>query len=494
MHPLRPAPRETLPSYLSRLAASKGVRTADFALDLGGSFKRFLRCDPQAIEALAGWAGLTHEGTEELLSWTGAPLGEVRMAYRGETVISRALRNPIVQGCPECLRDDAMLDHDEPLAATVMRGDWQMREVSVCLCHSKLLVPLWTEDLPAARFDIQAQLSRILGRIIAGEMDGAPVQPSPFDIWLNDRLEGKADPTWMASHSTSASAAFCRMLGQGLMNPGPDDDQIRWLHEAAAAGFAVIKDGPDAIKSFVVSLSTQSAAVADPIQQVLGQTIYALETHLLEDTSFDIFRSILRDAVLEIWAIAAGEIVLGVTLIERKRHSVLSASAELSIHADRLRPMLVEAGALAADDPRPDARATFDAKTFVSLLKEIPHFITKKAMCEVLGASSAELDGLEAAGVLRPRTFVPGARRRWLAADAGALLDELQILAGRVADDVGGGGWTTILNAQARRGVSVEKVIAGIRAGEIQLRQTNPDVGYRGFQIAVDSLFYTKRR
>lgn len=215
MQRLRPAPRETLPSYLSRLAASKGVRIADFALDLGWSFKRFLRCDPQAIEALAAWAGLSHRGAEELLSWTGAPVGEVRMAYRGETVISRALRNPIVQGCPECLRDDAVSNPDEPLAAMVIRGDWQMREVSVCLRHGKLLVPLWTEDLPVARFDIQARLSRILNPIMAEEMVGAPIQPSPFDVWLDDRLEGKADPTWMASHSTSASAAFCRMIGQG---------------------------------------------------------------------------------------------------------------------------------------------------------------------------------------------------------------------------------------------------------------------------------------
>lgn len=53
MTQLRPADRETLPSYLSRLAASKGVATPEFTYDLKGSFNRFLICDPEMIEALS---------------------------------------------------------------------------------------------------------------------------------------------------------------------------------------------------------------------------------------------------------------------------------------------------------------------------------------------------------------------------------------------------------------------------------------------------------
>ncbi|WP_256947365.1 TniQ family protein [Haematobacter genomosp. 1] len=143
---MRTAPRETLPSYLSRLAASKGVTTGDLAYDLGVSMKRFLQADEAAVDALARWAKLSAAEVEEMLSWTGVPIGNVRLQFRGEPVVSRALRNPAVQGCPVCLREDAATNPAEPLSAMVMRGHWQMREVCVCLRHRRLLVTLWTEQ------------------------------------------------------------------------------------------------------------------------------------------------------------------------------------------------------------------------------------------------------------------------------------------------------------------------------------------------------------
>ncbi len=49
----KPASRETLPSFLSRLAASKGGTAHDLAYDMGVSFKRFLALDSEALEQLA---------------------------------------------------------------------------------------------------------------------------------------------------------------------------------------------------------------------------------------------------------------------------------------------------------------------------------------------------------------------------------------------------------------------------------------------------------
>lgn len=49
----RPAPRETLPSFLSRLAAVKGVGAQEFACDLGASFKRVLSLDEEALSGLS---------------------------------------------------------------------------------------------------------------------------------------------------------------------------------------------------------------------------------------------------------------------------------------------------------------------------------------------------------------------------------------------------------------------------------------------------------
>jgi hypothetical protein len=68
--PLRTAPvhRETLPSFLSRLAAVNGVGAADFAVDLGFSIKRFLNLEEDAVQALAAAGGLDAAAVADLLS------------------------------------------------------------------------------------------------------------------------------------------------------------------------------------------------------------------------------------------------------------------------------------------------------------------------------------------------------------------------------------------------------------------------------------------
>ena len=409
---LRPVPRETLPSYLSRLAASKGVQTPEFSYDLAGAFKRFLRCDPDVVRMLKNWARLSDRDMDEMLSWTGTPLSNLRLQFRGESVISRALRNTVVEGCPDCLREDAEDDPAEPLTQMAMRGDWQMREVTVCLRHNRMLVPLWTENTPLKRFDVQDQLSRILDRIMSGDLDGDRLIPSDFDRWLDDRLSGRNDPTWLAPHGTAASAAFCRRFGQGLV-PGADvGNPIRRRHEAAAAGFAVTSRAPDTIMNSLVAASPGASTVSDPVRQAHGQFFFALESHLQTDRSFDIFRNVLREAVLDIWPVAAGAHVLGAALPERRLHSVASASFETGVDAERLRPLLIEAGALSPDDPRPDARATFDAKRFAPLLADIPRLVTAKDMCARFGMTALELATLEQAGVIRPLTAVAGARAK----------------------------------------------------------------------------------
>lgn len=113
-----PVGRETVPSLVARLAASKGVTLQQLVFDLGGSMKRLVSQDRVLLENLAAWTGLEDAQLKDLLSWTGEPIGGVRMRFRNETFVTRALRNPIVQGCPRCLRDDALSAPEAPLVAS----------------------------------------------------------------------------------------------------------------------------------------------------------------------------------------------------------------------------------------------------------------------------------------------------------------------------------------------------------------------------------------
>ena len=196
---LRPEPRETVPSFISRLAASKGVTADNFCLDMGVSLKRLVLLDVEAVTALGRWGSLSDADLKELLSWTGVPVGNVRMTFRGEVMVSRALRNPILRGCRSCLVENIRHHPAEPKLTMVMKGDWQFRDTCVCLKHRALLTELWTEQTPVRRFDVGARLEEMLGLLLQKSDNQPDLVLSAYDLWLDRRLASGDDPTWMAA-------------------------------------------------------------------------------------------------------------------------------------------------------------------------------------------------------------------------------------------------------------------------------------------------------
>ena len=63
-----PAQRETLYSYLARLAAIWRTAAPELAYDMGAPFKRLLEQDELAFGNVADWAKLAPDTMEELLS------------------------------------------------------------------------------------------------------------------------------------------------------------------------------------------------------------------------------------------------------------------------------------------------------------------------------------------------------------------------------------------------------------------------------------------
>lgn len=339
-----PAPSrcETLPSFLSRLAASKGVSASDFAYDMGTSLKRVVAQDALSLELLAKWGELTPAQMDELLSWTGERVGDVRMRFRSEVFGSRALRNPVIRGCPACLRDDADRQPDDPLTAMVMRGGWQLREMTICLQHRLALVPLWSETNPVHRYDIAARLLEIMPAIMAGDLDGVPMTPSPYDVWLEERLQNGRDSTWFAHQNLYAATTFCRLLGTELMRLDGQvlDDPISKLRAAHATGFAVAQERQAAIRNALVRLAADADGALDEPRKAFGDLYYDLRYIYQDDDSFATFKELLRSCILEVWPVAAGEDVLGQVLERRRLHSVLTAAAVIRVKTNRLRPFL----------------------------------------------------------------------------------------------------------------------------------------------------------
>jgi hypothetical protein len=509
-----PVARETLFSFLSRLAAVNGVSATDFCLDMGMSLKRAVGLEPEVIERIGDLGGLTPDALSTMLSWTGERVGDVRTKLRGEVFVSRAVRNPLVRGCPVCLREDAKVHRGAPVEAMAMRGDWQLREASLCLRHDHPLVPLWEETAVTQRHNTGARLAEVQAAILSGRLDQPREEASPYDLWLDRRLDDGADPTWLAGQSLYAATTICRLLGMELLRierRGQDEVQSSGeggsaggghfgsaLRAAQAKGFEVLQYGESAIRAALGRLvAAAPSAQAEP-QKAFGPLFVKLSRDHAGDPAFDPVRQILRDCILDIWPVAPGEVVLGELLRERRLHSLRTAEIETGVGASILARHLVGAGALAPDDNRPDSRRTFDAQVHAGLLAEIAALVDSKAMREAMGATSGELASLAADGVLRPWSQDALVKARWRLADGLALVSDVGGRAEPVALDAL--GWERLQQARKRTRLGLDALIGAIRSrllptGRIGAGQgegaTYPGEGYHNLVVlkaAVDAI------
>ncbi|WP_276319611.1 TniQ family protein [Paenirhodobacter ferrireducens] len=478
---VEPVDRETLPSLFSRMAILNGTDAVNFALDLGITFRRILEQDEEAVAIFAERAGLSSTQLTELLSWTGERIGDVRMRFRKEVFVSRALRNPIVRGCPHCMREQAA-DQPHPLRHIALRGDWLCRGVDICHQHRHPLVPLWSSSRPIERDNIGARLAEILPDLRTGSFDCVRIDPTDYDLWLDKRLSQgiAADDTWLASQPVFPAITLCEFIGAALLRKQgevPDD------RRAKATGFAFVSQGPDGIRAALDILMRSQDGGHIVTQGELGPLFNHLNSIYLDDDAFAVFRGILRDYFLEIWPLAPGDDLLGQAVTERRLHSLTSASKETGIGPAVLNDFLTEAGAFAPSDARADARKTFDAKAWQHILDEIPTLVGPSALRRAIGATLAELKGLKADGILVPRTNIATIKSPWRIADGQALLEELEAYAQPVAAEEP--GWETIQLVHKRLDLPVGEIIAAIRTGSLHLGQ-RPDVsGYHGLVVEI---------
>lgn len=361
-----------------------------------------------AVKALAHWGALSDKDLEELISWTGVPAGNIRMRFRGEVMISRAIRNPIVRGCRQCLAEDLRGQPSDPRLAMVMKGEWQFRDVCVCLKHRTLLTELWTEMTPARRFDVGARLEEMLGSLLQDPITQPDLVPSAYDMWLDRRLTSGDDPTWMAEIPLVAVTTTCGLLGGELLKlrQEPPPEEVRHA-QALAAGFDVLRSGKDAFRTCLNDLALRAdGALAEP-KRAFGSLYTRMAREFRDDPAFAEFRSVLRECILANWPFAAGETLLGEPVAERRFHSVLTAAQDIGMSAKTLDAILTDAGAFAPSDHRPHSRKIFCAATFAPLLAEIPIWVGPGEMMEGI---RAEVDGLLAAYDGRRALPAPGSR------------------------------------------------------------------------------------
>lgn len=170
-----------------------------------------------------------------------------------------------------------------------------------------------------------------------------------------------------------AVTTTCGLLGGELLKlrREPPPEKLRHA-QALAAGFDVLRSGKDAFLDCLDDLVLRAdGALAEP-KRAFGPLYTRMAREFRDDHAFTEFRSVLRECILANWPFAAGEMLLGEPVVERRFHSVLTAAQDIGMSAKTLDAILTDAGAFAPSDHRPHSRKIFCAATFAPLLTEIP--------------------------------------------------------------------------------------------------------------------------
>lgn len=151
-----------------------------------------------------------------------------------------------------------------------------------------------------------------------------------------------------------------------------------------------------------------------------------------------------------------------------------------------LNALLTEAGAFEPHDRRSPRQKIFAAELYSELLEEIPYLVGKQAMQRAIGATEAELQTLEADGVLVPRSKLSSVRSPWSTRDGQKLLDQLSLNAIEIPAE--SESWTTLQSARLRSGYSLDRLLAEVTAGTLCLGKREHISGYHSFVVSVSDL------
>lgn len=249
-----------------------------------------------------------------------------------------------------------------------------------------------------------------------------------------------------------------------------------------AVGFNVAVLGNTAIRAALDQLAARATGALHEQQKTFGSLYTQLARDYRDESGFDPFRDILRECILDHRPRAAGDVVLGQIVPERRLHSLPTAAEETGIGAELLEYFLIEAGAFKADDKRPQSRKLFDAKVYAEILKEIPTLVGPIAMRTAMGATQQEIAALADEGLLITRTRVKKVKKPWRISDGIALVAELST--GSILVDEEDIDWETLLLACRRRAMSLADLDRAIRIKQLTVGRRKGVEGFHGIVVS----------
>ncbi|MCE6949791.1 TniQ family protein [Cereibacter sphaeroides] len=392
---------ETLMSYVSRVGRFHAKRGPFEFLDLIHMRRRAVV--EGALDALNRLSDMTSLPQERLAAGAIAAHSNRIYLLGAERFHSDFAPRDTVTYCPACLLDDR--NNPVTRGQRVGRTEWLLRPTRTCPRHKIRLVRRPAAVGTASNFlDMEVlagsdeELSELAASLARREM-------SPLQHYVAQRLLGIPGPTWLDEQQLDHGVRSAEMIGAclklGADFRGQDLSEDDW-DMAGRIGFAHVARGAEGIREALSILHERflgSNGEGGP-HQALGSLYEWLQLPRFAERSWPI-AEVVRNFILDTYAIEPGKMLFGVQVAERRRHSVATLATATGLHPKTLNRALVITGVISSGDPDViDGRGSFEAGAGEELARRIRDSIPTAQIPAYLGCNRTQAQELVRSGLL----------------------------------------------------------------------------------------------
>jgi len=378
-------PDETPVSYASRVAARLGRTLRGLLGQLGIPFQGLVDGNDDCVLALADAAGL------DVSVFAGSTIKRIdatTYSVASERFRRDAVNRSAVMVCRECVAENLR----GPLGAHGRYGRWfwQMASYRCCERHRSLLVSVGGNGGAQRLHDFAWHVDGSLAGLLASRSEMVEPEATALPAYIVQRVKGTAPDSWLSSVPLDAAVKTMEMVGitmrSGVQANWTEVEGVEWLR-AGSEAYRRLAGGPAHLAAFLRDLRASASPAEFGLRKVYGSFYDYLDRHT--GGGFEAILDIMREHIMATTAVGVGEVILGKPVVQRRLHSVRSASVEYELHPKTLRNNLTDLGIIEEIPATrlPHDRALFDAVAHAPLLQRLTEAMPRAEAQRYLGLS-----------------------------------------------------------------------------------------------------------
>ncbi len=381
---------ETPTSFVSRLARLHNIKSAStIATDLGINYRQLIDGDCEHLRRLSQLSAASRDALAENAIHRSGNYWNLRR----QVLLKTSMLRTSLRLCPACIAQD-ISGKAKPDQWAFGRSVWQLASIRTCETHSLAIVSPISVKAEVYSHDFAGIIGPHASEIADKPEFRRPLRQTDFERYLLARLSSNPSTTsaWLDGLDFGATARACEVIGavrlRGLQTKMKHMSDEDW-HAAGQAGFEILSGGETSLRSWLAGLEETfpyTRSGTESAQAIFGD-FYKWLNFQARDAVFDPIRDVLRQHIVETMPVAAGEVVLGEKIEQRRIHSVHTAAREAGIHPKRLRKIL-EAHGLVSPQSREanDNRVRFFADAAAAAIDEQMDAIPLRAVSDYINA------------------------------------------------------------------------------------------------------------